>query len=191
MFLPDILRDGKLRSTLSRGIPLGKYPRGDEGFVFFSPTPPGTELEMATDKQNVNLVFSMDSVMKAYPKFVMNDGNNWGPSPGKTNRKGTCNCMWTYNTMTNIDAPCVKHSLEDMKSVLVYSFEHCDGPEVAFPDEVDLIPHLLRIDINAAAFEEVEATVPEQYKKYIRRVGGRRKTRRGRKAKRTRKRRST
>ena len=128
----------------------------------------------------------MDSVVAAYPQFVLNDEDNMGPSDGKPGKQG-CKGHWTYNTITEIDAPCVKRNLQEMMDVLKYDITNdfvrsTDGPEIAFPGEVNLLPHLRYIRVGPGI------PLPPKYTEY-RRDGGRRlrTVRRKRKSKRTRK----
>lgn len=176
--LVKILESGKLKSIEAQGQTL-KYKSNASKYVFMTPADGKGISVPRFGYSGAILHFNPESLLKAYPRFFINNGNMFGPLDGEMEGK-TCGCHWTYNTMTQLDGACVKHSLKDILDVLQYDFDDCDGgPEIGFENEVDLLPHLMYITMSPKDFETIKSKIPPDYLPYIKvKSGGKRKTQR-------------
>jgi hypothetical protein len=161
-FLSSILERESLFSPIKRGEKPAKWY--DSSYVYLTP-----QNNTNTIKENKSVYFHFDakSMMRDYDKFFINNGNSFGPLDGKGN-PSNCGCKWTYNTITPIDAPCAKKTLDEIESVLQYDMTKCDGgPEIGFPEEVKLLPYLRKITISSKDFETIKGTIPEKFLPYF------------------------
>lgn len=179
--LPAILRDGKLSSRASRIHTTNKAAQ----YVYLTPSPE----QPSESKHDVILCFNAESLMAEYPKFFINNMNAFGPLDGKKPAKESeCGCFWTYNTMTDLEGPCVAKSYDEIVKHLTHDINNCDGgPEIGFPGEIHLRPHLTRILIPKNKYESIANDIPKGYEDVIIKPGGSRrrtiKTRKTRKTK--------
>lgn len=162
-FLPLIFASNKLSSPVSRGE---KSPSWYDGsYVYLTPQ---NNKNIYKEKGAAILHFDAKSLIRDYPKFFINNGNSFGPLNGRGVAGKDCGCKWTYNTIVELDGPCVKHSLEEIESVLKYDMSKCDGgPEIGFPGEIDLLPYLTKITMPQKQFVDIKSKIPEKYLQYI------------------------
>ena len=177
-----IIQSGKITSAARLGLPKRDYYNNE--FVYLTPVD-GEELSIPyTDIGNTNVAFQFKpSLIESYPKFFINTSQSGGPGTGQKNPlSNTCRCESTYNTLSAVDGPCVKKTLEDIDKAITFDMDYCDnGPEIGIPDEIELLPHLMNISIHADAYEQLKSQIPSEYVKYLHVVGKggkRRKTRR-------------
>jgi hypothetical protein len=180
-FAIEMMKSGKLVS----GARLGqKSTYHDNTFVYLTPVD-GEGIPIPyTDvgKYDVYLQFK-PSLIEAYPKFFINTSQSQGPGDGQMDPVSKkCRCRTTYNTISSVEGPCVKKTLEEIDAALRFDLEYCDaGPEIGFPDEINLLPHLMNISMLSETYERVKDQIPPEYASYITFVGKggkRRKTRR-------------
>jgi hypothetical protein len=161
-FLPSILESEKLLSPKALGM---KSPSWYDGtHVYLTPQ---TDAITIDESSGVFLYFDAEKVMENHPKFFINNGNSFGPLDGSGD-PGHCDCRWTYNNISDITGPCVKHTLEEIENVLTYDMKKCDGgPEIGFPYQVDLLPSLHKIKISKKEFEQIKNKIPEKFLPYV------------------------
>jgi hypothetical protein len=178
-FLVPILKSGKITSPVARGEKPNSYY--DSRFVYFTPADGvGIPIPRFEPRRSVVFHFKPDSLLAAYPKYFINGGNAAGPGDGSKGMRKTCSrCDFTYNTITPLSGECVKHSLEEIASVLKYSLDACDGgPELGIEGSVDILPHLMYITISAEDLKTYKADIPAEYVPYMKvPTGGKRRTR--------------
>lgn len=161
-FLPKILASGKLLSHQSLGLAPPTWDPDYGKYVFLTPW---NTTEFRRTKRDAILHLDAKGVMAKYPKFFINNGNRFRPNTGQKNPytpiNGDCGCEWTYNTLTPVEGPCVKKTLKEIESVLRYDMDDCDGgPEIGFPDEIEILPFLTGITLPSAEFEALKDKVP-------------------------------
>ena len=186
-FLPNILASGKLLSRERLGLAPDIYHPGNEKYVFLTPW---NTTELHRGKRDAILHLDAKGVMAKYPKFFINNGNRFGPNNGQKNpytqKNGDCGCEWTYNTISNVEGPCVKKTLKEIESVLQYTINDCDGgPEIGFPDEVEILEFLKGITLSKSQYEKIKDKLPKEVLPLIvnnTSGGKRRKTRKARRS---------
>ena len=177
----EIMKSGKIIS----GALLGQKESGyhDNTFVYFTPVDgEGIAIPYKPGKQDVAFQFK-PSLIESYPKFFLNTSQSMGPGDGQLNSiSGKCACKSTYNTISSVEGPCVKKTLEDIDKVIRFDMDYCDnGPELGIPGKIDILPHLMNISIHPDTYERIKDQIPQEYNNYIVKVtsgGKRRKTRR-------------
>jgi hypothetical protein len=184
--LVPILKSGKITSPIARGEKPSPYY--DSRFVYFTPADGvGIQVPRFERRRTVVFHFNPESLLAAYPKHFINGGNAYGPSDGSKGTSQKCSkCDFTYNTITPLSGECVKHSLEEIASVLKYSLDTCDGgPELGIESSVDILPHLMYITISPEDLTTYKADIPAEFLPYMKLpTGGKRRVRRTRKPRR-------
>ena len=187
--LPKILASGKLLSHQKLGFEPPSWNKDYGAYVFFTPW---NSSDLRKSKHDAILHLDAKGVMAKYPKFFINNGNRFGPNNGQKNpytpKNGDCGCEWTYNTMRNVEGPCVKKTLKEIESVLQYDINDCDGgPEIGFPDEVEILEFLKGITLSKSQYEKIKDKLPKEALPLIVNNTSGGKRRKTRKARRTRK----
>ena len=166
-FLVSVLKSGKLKSAALLGQPKRDYYDGT--FVYLTPVDgEGIPIPFTDVGKNGAAFQFKPSLLEAYPKVFINTSQSGGPSDGQFNDRNTCRCKSTYNTISAIEGPCVKKTLEEIDAVLRFDMEYCDsGPEIGIPDEVEILPHLMNIAIHPETYQKLKDQIPPEYIPYI------------------------
>jgi hypothetical protein len=189
--LLKILASGKLLSPQKLGLKPPIWNKDYGTYVFLTPS---TTTEFRRSKDDTILHLDAKGLMAKYPRFFINNGNSFRPLNGQmkpyTRKNGDCGCNWTYNTLTSVEGPCVKKTLKEIESVLQYDMNVCDGgPEIGFPDEIEILEFLKGITLSKSDYESLKDKVPTEILPLLlpNTNGGKRRKRKTRRMRRSRK----
>ncbi len=89
-FLWSIIKTGSLKSAIT----LNSYESSwyDTNFIYFTPL----RKEYISLENNIAIYLDFEKTITKYPKYFINDGDNFGPGNGIPNKYGHCESRYTY-----------------------------------------------------------------------------------------------